>query len=122
VQDQSRLARSVDGAGDVQIVREALGEVLPGVHRRGLGDIGVSPVCRGTELVAGAAFVQEIQVWPSMTATPAEVATMLRLGTCNPSSTEQFEQRRDSNGTKPRQTGQANGRTNVWWQSASAGG
>jgi hypothetical protein len=33
---------------------------------------------------------------------------MERLGTCNPSSAEQFGQRRDSNGAKPRQAGQAN--------------
>lgn len=36
---------------------------------------------------------------------------MVRLGTCNPSSAKQFGQRRDSNGAKPRQTGQANART-----------
>jgi hypothetical protein len=46
-----------------------------------------------------------------MTAVPDEVATMARLGRCNPSSAEQFRQRRDSNGAKPRQTGQANART-----------
>jgi hypothetical protein len=58
-----------------------------------------------------AAFVLEIQICPSITAVPDEVATMVRLGMCNPSSAKQFGQRRDSNGAKPRQTGQANART-----------
>ena len=35
----------------------------------------------------------------------------MRPGTYNPSSAKQFGQRRDSNGTKARQTGQANART-----------
>ena len=58
-----------------------------------------------------AAFVHAIQISPSITAAPDEVATIVRLGTYNPSSAEQFGQRRDSNGTKPWQTGQANART-----------
>ena len=58
-----------------------------------------------------APFVHAIQIWPSITAAPDEVATIVRLGTCNPNSAKQFGQRRDSNGTKLRQTGQANART-----------
>ena len=58
-----------------------------------------------------AAFVHAIQTWPSITAVPDGVATMAWLGTCNPSPDEQFGQRRDSNGTKLEQTGQANART-----------
>ena len=58
-----------------------------------------------------APFVHAIQIWPSITAAPDEVATIVRLGTCNPNSAKQFGQRRDSNGTKLWQTGQANART-----------
>jgi hypothetical protein len=61
------------------------------------------------------AFVQVIQRWPSMTALPDEVATIVRVGMCNPNSAKQFGHRRDSKGAKPRQTGQGNARTVSSW-------
>src|SRR5262249_7808034 len=51
LQYQSRLAGGVDGVGDVKIVSKALGEVLPRMHGRVFGDVGLAPVRRCSEFV-----------------------------------------------------------------------
>jgi hypothetical protein len=57
VQDQSGLPGRIDGAGDVQIVGEALVEVLPVAHRRVLRIIGITPIRWPTEFVASCDLV-----------------------------------------------------------------
>jgi hypothetical protein len=51
VQRQPRLAGSVDGVGDVQVVGEALGEVLPRMHDGVLRYVGLAPIRRWPELI-----------------------------------------------------------------------
>ena len=51
VQHDPRLAAGVDGVGDVQVVREALREVLPRMHGGVLGDVGLLPAFGSAELV-----------------------------------------------------------------------
>ena len=51
MQHHPRFTPGVDGVGDVQIVREALREVLPRMHRGVLRDEITVPVIGRTELV-----------------------------------------------------------------------